>query len=197
MKTTTERIAALWRSPWLTLLLLGLSLSLNVYFAAERGHPVAIAQPKVSVGMKMPVLGVRAIDGRPSTVTWDDPHDPCPTVLYVFSPTCIWCTRNFPNIRVLSAAGASSHRFIGLSIIGDGVPAYLAEKPLGFPVYINSGSPGDKPFRLDTTPQTLVIARDGTVKANWLGAYTANSKTNIESWFNVRLPGASAEAGAL
>jgi hypothetical protein len=40
-----------------------------------------------------------------------------------------------------------------------------------------------------------VIARDGTVKANWLGAYLGGSKSEIENWFAVRLPGATGEAG--
>lgn len=45
-------------------------------------------------------------------------------------------------------------------------------------------------FKLWATPQTLVIAEEGTILKRWQGAFSGDSKKEIEGFFSVHLPGA-------
>ena len=45
---------------------------------------------------------------------------------------------------------------------------------------------------LGSTPQTIVIAPDGRVLKNWIGAFGMPVQTQVEEFFDVRLPGLTA-----
>ncbi len=163
--------------------LLAVSLLVNVAvvwrFANRRVNTAAVAGPDVQVGATLdPLVGVSE-DGRPMTVSYDG--DARPVVLYVFSPTCVWCERNVENIGTLAKSASSGFRFVGVSL---SAPTETPQGTVDFPVIFSDGR---VPFR--STPQTVVVGPNGRVLRSWTGAYSGSSKSEIEDYFAVRLPG--------
>ncbi len=109
-------------------------------------------------------------------------------VLYVMAPTCGWCVRNTPNIKKLAESRASDYKFIGLSLAADGLPSYLRDHPLPFPVYVADQATIDG-YGLGTTPSTIVISQAGRVAKKWNGAYAPAWIGTVEGYFGVKLPG--------
>ena len=58
----------------------------------------------------------------------------------------------------------------------------------GLEVHVATRESVDR-LHLGATPQTLVVSADGTVLRNWLGAFTDEIGTEVESLFDVDLPG--------
>ena len=60
------------------------------------------------------------------------------TVLYIYSPSCHWCSANYANIIALANQRDHDYNFVGLSIRHDvsELTNYLTEHPYPFPSYI-------------------------------------------------------------
>lgn len=43
-------------------------------------------------------------------------------------------------------------------------------------------------LKLGTTPETIVVSRDGLVLRDWRGAYTGATKQQMEEFFSMGLP---------
>lgn len=111
-----------------------------------------------------------------------------PTVLYVLSPLCGWCSRNEANIAALTTAAGSRFDFVGLSLVSQKLEEYAAGKHAPFPIYVLSPEMKRK-FGFGLTPETLVVGSDGTVQKAWQGAYQDRIQQEIEHHFGVKLPG--------
>ena len=106
------------RPDFVVLLLLAASLSLNVYLGWKlRQGTAAPISARLAAGMKLDPVTVTDADGKPLTLSYDGNK---PTVLYVMSPSCIWCRRNQANINMLTASKANDYRFVGLSVVHPG-----------------------------------------------------------------------------
>ena len=178
----------LWaaRDSWLVVGLLALSLSLNVYLAWQTRYHSAQARQILGVGAKVPSLAAEQLGGARVVLEWA--LDGRPTVMYVFTPSCVWCKRNLEGVKVLSKARESSYRFIGVSLSSVGLKEYVEENNLMFPVYTNLDSQTVRRFKLIVTPETLVISRDGKIQKAWPGAYGGTVQKEIEAMFGVHLP---------
>lgn len=75
-------------SDWLPLALLAGSLTLNVYLGAKLGGMPRVNGELVP-GIRMPTLHALDPAGARTAVDWG--RDGRPTVLYIFSPSCVWC----------------------------------------------------------------------------------------------------------
>jgi hypothetical protein len=172
------------------------SLSLNVALgwkvrslaagppARAAGAPMRAAG--VQVNTVVPAIPTVGTDGQSGTLTFRDPR---PTVLYIFSPRCGWCTRNEANIAALASAQSSRFRFIGVSVVKDGLASFAGGAKLGFPIFaLASEQLGHELGFQDVTPQTVVVRPGGKVDRVWVGAYL-RSQPEIERFFNVQLPG--------
>ena len=167
---------ALWVSPWLVLALLGLSLFLNVFLAAKLSRKRVIifsGGSTLKTGTTLPALRAERVGGVSTTIEWSDTQNANATILYVFSPTCVWCSRNLANIQALSGALRYNYRVIGLSLSDVGLKEYLRDHPLGFPVFTNAVRVDGKALGIAGTPETFVIARDGRIENIWNGAIEA------------------------
>ncbi|MBO0859398.1 MAG: hypothetical protein J2P21_13135 [Chloracidobacterium sp.] len=69
---------------------------------------------RISVGASAPPLLAHTLDGNPTTITFSDRT--LPTILYVFSPQCVWCMRNLDNIKTIESSVKGKYQLIGLSI---------------------------------------------------------------------------------
>ena len=97
-----------------------------------------------------------------------------PTLLYVFSPICVWCDSNYENIVALATMLSTQFRFIGLADSAYGaelMAGYLRAYPLPFDVLFLDPVTAGLDFSL--TPQTVVVRADGVVQHAWGGRCSA------------------------
>lgn len=142
---------------------------------------------RLSVGASAPPIIAHTLDGTPTTIVFSG-HT-LPTILYAFSPQCVWCTRNLDNIKVIESALKGKYQFIGLSMSETLLEKYIANNNFSFPVYKNLDERSIADFRIRGTPLTLVISQDGKVVKNWYGAYSGDQKREVENFFGVNLSG--------
>lgn len=111
-----------------------------------------------------------------------------PTLLYYFSPTCVWCNRNWDNIRALERGAQGRYRVLLLTR-ARGVREYLKEHGLSLEVIEGISESVVEAYKLGGTPQTLVASIEGIVTHDWRGAFTPRIERQIEKLFGVPLPG--------
>lgn len=141
----------------------------------------------LQVGDSVAPLKVSNLDGQQEVISYQDNEQA--VVLYVFTPSCIWCTRNLDNIRALVLNKRNSYRFVGVSLVDEGVKDYVSKNNLSLPVYSALSEETKQEYKFGSTPQTLVISPNGKVLQNWEGAYTGQQQSEIERFFDVTLPG--------
>ncbi len=165
------------------------ALGQAVTAAAAGGGGVARAAP-LAVGAVVPPITATGLDGARTTIAYDPKQDGRLTVLYVFTPQCVWCARNLANFKTLLETKGGAARFVGLSLSPDSVREYVHEHELtALPVLTKLSAATITAYRLGGTPQTLVISPEGRVVANWSGAWTQKTQAEIEVFFHVTLPG--------
>ena len=116
-----------------------------------------------------------------------------PTLLYVFTPPCAWCTRNLPAVKTLAENLKGRYRVLGLSLSADGLQKYVTDSGLEFPVYGDVSADTRSAYHLGGTPDTILVSTDGRVMKHCPGAYVGSTKADIESYFNAHLPPVSPE----
>ncbi len=142
---------------------------------------------KLGVGHSIQPIVAHGLDGSPAKIEFS--NSKLPTVLYVFSPECVWCTRNQENFKAVVSALNGEYRIIGLSLSEASLESYVADNGFSFPVYKNIDESSKESLRLGTTPHTLVISPDNKVMKNWKGAYVGSQKEDVEQFFRIQLPG--------
>lgn len=142
---------------------------------------------RLKQGAAVPPLNARRVDeGIVETIGYADVDRP--TVLYVLSPHCGWCTKNENSIRRLIADRRDKYRFIGISLVEEGAQDYAVNHDLGIPLYTGLSDDMKEAYKMRGTPQTIVVSPSGVVVANWNGAYLGKQKDAVEEFFKVRLP---------
>ena len=137
-------------------------------------------------GAQLRTINLVDLEGKPfSPVLGSDPRS---IVLYVFSPACRWCEANRRAIESLANQEQQNYRFIGVSIVNNGLREYLHEKPLPFPVFVADSHVPRGPFRLSTTPETLVFSPEGSYLRGWSGAYIGPTGESVSNFFSAHLP---------
>jgi hypothetical protein len=192
----TTRLGNIWDKIPVALFcaVLTASITLNLllafkYRAATTPHPTGI-----QVGISLKSIPVAELDGNRRDIKLDANHW---TVLYVMAPGCSWCARNLENIRTLASHSASTFRFIGLSNTAKGLDQYLATTPLPFPVKVADIARFPAGLNVTSTPQMALVGPDGRVTRVWVGALGGGSQTEVEQYFNVKLPGWHEEKSAV
>jgi thioredoxin-related protein len=191
MQVDSTSLQSSGRKDWFTLSILGFSLALNVFLGWKIQSLNSYIQSKsrhskILAGTTVSEITALGLDGESKLIAWNVAEQP--TVLYVFSPTCVWCDRNLNNVKALKNGIGQSHRFIGISLSDSGLSEYLRSHQLDFPVYKQPSKEAIKQLDLGGTPQTIVISSQGKVLKNWVGAY-GSTKPEIETYFGVQLPG--------
>ncbi len=173
-------------------LLLGTSVGLNVLLA----HRVRQSQSRIDgqpsheqlqAGTFVPPIIAKDLEGKSVTVAYDGSNRT--TILYVFTPQCVWCARNSDNFKALLKARDQDNRFIALSLSDVGLQEYVRNYKLTIPVFAGLSSEMISAYKLGGTPQTVVISPEGRVVKNWQGAWINKQKSDIEAFFHVTLPG--------
>jgi len=199
-KTSTAEKASFFSSKLLVLntVVLITSVGLNVLLAyrVQRQNSAIVArraENTLNVGTAVPpITAMRWGEGRREVISYGDTSRP--TVLYIFTPPCSWCKRNTDNFNALVDKKSGEYRFIGLSLSKDGLGEYLTTHHSTIPIYTDLSKDTIAAYKLSGTPQTLVISPAGMVVKNWKGAYTGGQESEVESFFQVKLPGLRADS---
>ena len=189
-----DEVRTLRRVVWTMTLILGLSLAMNLFLAlrVNRLSKSTRSEPNsspIQAGTVISPAKVQDLNGQPILISYDKIQQP--VVLYVFTPQCIWCSRNLANLQTLVSQKRNSYQFVGLSLTDDGLGEYLAKNKFDFPVYVAPAEETRQEYRLGSTPQMIVISPGGKVAQTWVGAYSGVQQTEVEKFFGVKLPGIS------
>jgi len=170
--------------------LLGASLAINVVLATRlRFAPHEDLSSIVHPSLGSSVADFRAVDhtGSPVTLQMSATGSKY-TVLYVFTPGCMSCARDLPNLHSLAAQAGRRYRLLAVSLTADQLDAYLKEHDLNFGVYALTGNAAISGLTLTGTPSTFVISSERRVVASWLGAFQKQARSEIERFLDIRLP---------
>jgi peroxiredoxin len=144
------------------------------------------SEGKLAIGSSVPRIDASDPNGHSVSLSYGA-NEP-PTVLYVFSPQCKWCERNLGSVKELAKAVSGKYRFATITLSEDNLQQYIATKDFQFPVYARLSVDTLRAYKLGGTPQTLVISNDGRVQGNWMGAFTGDTRTELETFFKIKLP---------
>jgi hypothetical protein len=179
-------------SDWLLVMCLAISLAGNLYSFGY--HSALTTQPPQraprpngpTVGMTLPILTGMRVDGSPVVQNYSDQRD---ILLYYWSPTCVWCSRNAENMRVLVPAIRPRYAFVAPTSL----PASTEDaERMGLPPdAVLSSVPRDflREAQLNVTPQLLLVERGGTIKKVWTGALSGRALAEVEEVLHAKLPG--------
>jgi peroxiredoxin len=173
-----------------SILILSMAFNLFLAWQLRRAKDGLGRQPSGEALIPGTVVSpIKASDMDGKTVMIDLASKNEPTILYVFNPNCHWCTRNMANVRALSNATKGRYNLIGLSLQSDELTTYARKNNLDIPLYALQSYSVIPELRLGGTPETILISQDGKVVKSWLGAFDSKASGEIQSIFNVQLPG--------
>lgn len=175
------------------------SAVLNVIFATETKRLRALAdnyktkllavkaEQSLTPGAVLPPIEAKELGGQAIIIEYNSSD--LPTILYVFTPPCGWCTKNVSNVKTLADKLKGRYRVIGLSLSGISLPEYVSRHSLQFPIYTDLSPRVVMSYRLAGTLETLLVSKEGKLIREWKGAYTGTNKKEIEEYFGIELPG--------
>ena len=174
-------------------IMLGVSLVVNLLLAyriktlSDSLEALNAPPPSLEVGATVSPIKAHSLDGQTALISYGAEEQP--VVLYVFTPQCSWCARNLANLKTLLAQKRGAYRFVALSLTDKDINDYAAKTQLDCPVYFNPTEESFREYKLGSTPQTIVISREGKILKNWVGAYTGQQQSEVEQFFGITLPG--------
>ena len=197
MANVRKLLTAGWlrsHSSILTVLLI-LSVGLNVLLSRKVHEATEVSRllrlklesPALRPGAKAPEFSAYELDGHKKLLNYAETA--VPTVLYVFTPDCHWCARNLENIRSVVASAGGRFRFFGVSLTDTDLQTYLTQNKLPFHVYQTPSEEVRIAYGFNSTPSTIVVSPSGSVLQYWKGAYSEDIATEVEGYFQVKLPG--------
>ena len=156
-------------------------------FGPGNDGPSKTAASAPRVGAAVPPLKAHDLGGH--EVTLDVARPGKNTVLYVFSPHCVWCKRNAPNMRALTEAAGKRFDFVPISLDAAGVTEFLSSAGIHSASYADPSQSTRTAYGMGATPETIVVGPDGRIIKDWKGAYRAEVASEVSSVLGVRLPG--------
>ncbi|MBK9313404.1 MAG: hypothetical protein IPM55_04015 [Acidobacteria bacterium] len=179
------------RNKILLMLLLFLSGAMNILLSAkvnsQKHELVSAREWGFGVGRTAQPLRAHNLNGVPASVPLTG--DVMPTVVYVYSPQCIWSSRNIDNINTLIRETKGKYKFVGLALSDASLDQYILKNNLSIPTFKMPDKCSKGDLRVVGTPQTIVLSKKGQILKNWYGAYSGSLKTEVENYFGLTLPG--------
>jgi hypothetical protein len=168
------------------------SLCLNAALTARMMRQQEIIEgltprPVLEIGDEIGVIDGAYLSGDSTAIV--PTAAPNGVVLYVYAATCGWCERNGDNMRaVFDAARSRGQKVYALALVADDAAEFLAKHGVAAEIVVPAPDARSK-YGFGGTPQTLVVGSDGKVIRNWRGAMVESTKSDVEEFFGVRLPG--------
>lgn len=146
---------------------------------------------EVQAGIEVPDLKGFDAAGMPLTVRYG--QDSRKVLLLVFSPACKFCAENWPRWEALLAGfDRQAVRPVGVDISSTASQAFLREHRMSeLPVFLQLQPQAIVKYRLQITPQTILVDGKGRVEKVWSGVLDDSSLTEVKN-----LVRSGAQAGA-
>lgn len=151
-------------------ILLGINIALvrqNRQLKAQISLPPPALE--LPAGESVPDLKGFDLSGEPIEVDYGkDPHK---VLVFVFSPTCNFCTQNWPKWwDVMSSLNRDAVRPVAVDVTSSTTAVFVAEHKLKDIAVMNQVDPGARMrYRFQLTPQTILIDSNGKVEKVWTG----------------------------
>jgi hypothetical protein len=163
--------------------LLAASVSLNVALA-QKLRDAAAPCDRLSPGRLIGLTRLSGEDGRGIDLV--DVAGGRHTILYYFSPTCVWCVRDWPVIIALEHQVRSRFRFVAISTARSGNDPRV---PASIRAAIHGVEERDRRLLGFTgTPSMVVVSPEGRIQRAWVGAFTDGIRRELERYFSIALP---------
>jgi len=175
------------------LLILSLGANLALYGTAKQFQKQrmdiesSIQGFRPTSGDPVPDLVGKTLDGAPLTIAVQGTG--IPTLIYVFTPRCVWCTRNINNLKAMISASPGRFRFVGVALESEGLSEYLSLHQLPTDVLVAPSYDTTTRYGMAATPTTIVVATDGRIQRYWQGAYSPRISGEVEEFLGRKLPG--------
>lgn len=157
---------------------------------------VSLPSPALEVpaGTSVPDLKGYDLSGRP--VKLDYGKDPRKVLVFVFSPTCSFCTENWPKWwNLISALNREAVRPVAVDVTSSSTAVFVTEHRLkDVPVINQVDPPARIQYRLQLTPQTILIDQAGKVEKVWSGVLNSAAVEELKQRTGSNAP-ASARSG--
>jgi peroxiredoxin len=167
---------------------LGVNLLLTRKVSRLKAYiPLMKSEGQLVKGDRVPSFTAKDPQGQPAVLDYGGTN--LPTVVFVITPTCGWCTKNMENIKTLAEKAGNRYRFVAFSLSPDKLADYVAKHHLQIPVYTDLPLVPIRNYKLGGTPETFVVSPEGEVLKVWSGAFADELQDDVESYFGVTLPG--------
>lgn len=161
-------------------LLLGVNVAL---FHQNRSLKAQLAAPppgmEVNIGARVPDLKGYDVSGKPLAVSYG--QDGRKVLLLVFSPACAFCTENWPKWQaMLAALDPGAVRPVGVDVTATSTPAFLSEHQVTrIPVMVQVDPAARIQYRLQLTPQTILVDHAGKIEKVWSGVLSDDASAEF------------------
>ena len=137
----------------------------------------------IEVGSRAPSFAARTVDGSNAVRTLEDYRGKV-VVLNIWATWCLPCIREMPTFeRLHQAFRGSDLRIVAVSVDdlvdADSVARYARGLGVTFDVLLDSTHTIDRVYQVTGYPQTFVIAKDGTIRKQWIGEANWASQANV------------------
>jgi peroxiredoxin len=171
------------------LLVVGLCIANGLLIKQNSDLKAAIAhlgkQPEfLKPGQQVPPFAANSLSGQRQGINYADRDR---TVLLVFSPHCPACELALPYWREINAACArNQYQIFGISL-GDGPDTneFLEQNGLSLEAFVGIEAETKDAYKLSLTPLTIVIDNNGKVARIWPGAFSKETKREVERYFGI------------
>ncbi|HEY6252813.1 MAG TPA: redoxin domain-containing protein [Candidatus Angelobacter sp.] len=152
---------------------------------------------EVPAGMSVPDLKGFDLSGKPIELAYG--KDPRKVLVLVFSPTCGFCTQNWPRWwDLMSALNRDAVRPVAVDVTSSTTAVFVAEHRLDNIAVMNQVDPTDRiHYRFQLTPQTILIDPTGKVEKVWSGVLNATAVEELKqrTGSNKPAPSGSSQTG--
>ena len=125
---------------------------------------------------------LRGVDpeGKPVEVLYG--KDSRKVLVLVFSPTCPFCDQNWPRWQqVISSLDRSAVRPVAVDVTSATTAVFVSQHQLtGLPVFLKVDPRVTVDYRLQLTPQTILVGPAGKVEKVWTGVLNDSALADVQ-----------------
>ena len=168
------------------LLLLGMNVAL---IRQNKTLKAQVSQPPPSleapIGAQMPELKGFDPGGREISIAYG--KDLRKVLVFVYSPSCQFCTQNWPKWQQLfPELDRSAVRPIGVDVSATSTMDYIVRQFKDLPVVTKVDPKDMVDYHLHLTPQTILVNQTGKVEKVWSGVLTDANVAEIKGMIGNR-----------
>lgn len=172
--------------------LLGINIALvrqNRQLKEQASLPSPVLE--VQAGSSVPDLKGFDLGGKP--VELDYGKDSRKVLVLVYSPTCSFCTQNWPNWwDLMSSLNHDAVRPVAVDVTSSTTAVFVTEHKLNDITVMNQVDPVAKMrYRFQLTPQTILVDSTGKVEKVWSGVLNSAAMDELRQRSGSNKPASS------